>query len=207
MSVTSAVALELQDVDKRFGRVHVLQGASMAVRAGEVVGLVGENGAGKTTILRIIVGLLRPDAGSVRFSGSFGYCPQEPLLFDGLTFEQNVAYFSAAYGLSQTTGARRGAELMERLHCRQFGGRRVGELSGGTQQKLNLIISLLHEPNLLLLDEPYQGLDYESYLAFWDLAAELAEQGRATLVVSHMVHDHARLSQLYRMADGRTVHD
>jgi len=175
------------------------------VRPGEVVGLVGENGTGKTTALRIIVGLLRPDAGSVRFSGSFGYCPQEPLLFDGLTFEQNVAYFSAAYGLSHAEGERRGTALMERLNCRQFGGRRVGQLSGGTQQKLNLIISLLHDPDLLLLDEPYQGLDYESYLAFWDLATELAQTGRATLVVSHMVHDHARLSRLYRMTDGKAI--
>ena len=203
----ASAALELQDLEKRFGRVDVLRGASMQVGPGEVVGLVGENGSGKTTMLRIIVGLLRPDAGSVRFAGSYGYCPQEPLLFDGLTFEQNVAYFSAAYGLSRAHGARRGVELMERLNCRQFGGRPVGQLSGGTRQKLNLIISLLHEPTLLLLDEPYQGLDYESYLAFWDLAAELAHAGRATLVVSHMVHDHARLSRIYRMADGKAIHD
>jgi len=202
-----AVALELDGVEKRFGQVDVLRGASMTVRPGEVVGLVGENGAGKTTILRIIVGLLRPDAGSVRFSGSFGYCPQEPLLYDGLTFEQNVAYFAAAYGLSLAEGALRGVQLMERLNCRQFGGRPVGQLSGGTRQKLNLIISLLHDPHLLLLDEPYQGLDYESYLAFWELAAELANAGRSTLVVSHMVHDHAQLSRVYRMADGKAIHD
>ncbi len=197
--------LQVNDVHKRFGRLQVLRGATISVEPGEVVGLVGENGSGKTTLLRIIVGLLRRDSGNVAIAGKYGYCPQEPLIFDGLTMEENIAYFSAAYGLPRDQGLARGEQLMEQLKCRQHGGRAAALLSGGTRQKLNLIISLLHKPELLLLDEPYQGFDYESYLVFWDLAKEMAEQGRSVVVVSHMVHDVSRLSRLFRLEDGRAV--
>ncbi|MFQ5945569.1 MAG: ATP-binding cassette domain-containing protein [Anaerolineae bacterium] len=198
--------LSVEDIHKRFRRLEVLRGTSLAVERGEVVGLVGENGSGKTTLLRIIVGLLRRDRGSVEINGRHGYCPQDPLVFDGLTMEENIAYFTAAYGLARDEGPARGDRLMERLNCRDHVGRPASVLSGGTRQKLNLILALLHEPDLLLLDEPYQGFDYESYLAFWDLAGEMAEEGRSVVVVSHLVHDMSRLSRLYKLEEGRAVH-
>ena len=197
--------LKVEDVHKRFKRLEVLRGTSLRVEPGEVVGLVGENGSGKSTLLRIIVGLLRRDGGSVKIKGEYGYCPQEPLVFDGLTMEENIAYFSAAYGLPKERGLAQGEALMERLKCLQHTGRAAALLSGGTLQKLNLIISLLHEPDLLLLDEPYQGFDYDSYQAFWDLARDMAGQGRSVVVVSHLVHDVGHLSRLYRLEEGRAV--
>ena len=199
--------LQAQDIQKRYGRVRVLHGASLAIHPGEIVGLVGENGSGKSTLMKILVGLLRQDGGDVQVNGQYAYCPQDPLVFDGLTMKENITYFSAAYGLSAQAGLARGEALLERLNCRKFESRPAGQLSGGTRQKLNLIISLLCEPDLLFLDEPYQGFDYESYLIFLDLVKEMAEAGRSALVVSHMVHDHSRLSRIYKMREGRTLHD
>ena len=158
--------LQAQDVQKHYGRIPVLRGASLTINPGEIVGLVGENGSGKSTFMNILVGLLRQDGGSVQVNCQYAYCPQEPLVFDGLTMKENIVYFSAAYGLSAQDGLARGEALLERLNCRKFESQPAGQLSGGTRQKLNLIISLLRDPDLLFLDEPYQGFDYESYLIF-----------------------------------------
>ena len=197
--------LSIKDVHKRFRRLEVLRGTSLAVERGEVVGLVGENGSGKTTLLRIIVGLLSRDRGEVNVDGRLGYCPQEPVLFDTLTMQENLAYFAAGYGLSPDELHGRSDELFDRLRCIDYASVRVANLSGGTRQKLNLIISLLHQPTLLVLDEPYQGFDYESYLAFWDLAAELKQRGESVLIVSHMLIHRERLDRVYSMQGGRAV--
>jgi ABC-2 type transport system ATP-binding protein len=198
--------LQAEGIHKRFKHVEVLRGADLQVEHGEVVGLVGENGSGKSTLLRIIVGLVPLDHGSVRLDHKYGYCPQEPLVFDGLTMEENITYFAAGYGLSRQAALKRGHDLMERLNCRQYSGSSTGTLSGGTRQKLNLILALLHDPDILLLDEPYQGFDYESYLDFWELAGEMAKLGRSAVVVSHLVYDQSHLSQLYRLEGGKVIH-
>ncbi len=197
--------LKAENVHKRFGRLEVLRGAGISVEPGEVVGLVGENGSGKTTLLRIIVGLLRKDQGEVRIRGRLGYCPQEPVLFDTLNMQENLTYFGAGYGLSSDELRGRSDELFDRLRCTDHVSMPVANLSGGTKQKLNLTISLLHEPTLLVLDEPYQGFDYESYLAFWELADELKQQGGSALIVSHMLIDREGLDRVYALKDGRAV--
>jgi len=97
----SETVLEVKDVHKRFGRHHVLKGVDLKVNRGEIVGITGENGSGKSTLLKIIVGLLPCDRGEVILRGTFGYCPQNPLLFDDLTMEENIEYFSAAYGVEE----------------------------------------------------------------------------------------------------------
>lgn len=199
--------LHAENIHKRFKHLQVLRGADLHVERGEVVGLVGENGSGKSTLLRIIIGLLRLDQGNVSINGRCGYCPQEPLVFDGLTMEENIVYFGAGYGLSRQAALERGRDLMDQFNCRPYADRLTGVLSGGTRQKLNLILALLNDPDLLLLDEPYQGFDYESYLDFWELAGQLAGQGRSTMVVSHLVYDQRQLTRLYRLEEGRTVHE
>jgi ABC-type multidrug transport system ATPase subunit len=200
--------LEAREVTKRYGRrPPVLRGASLAVQPGEIVGLTGENGSGKSTLLRIIVGLLQADGGTVAMNGSKGYCPQEPVLFDSLTMQENLAYFAAGYGLSDEELRKRSSQLFERLRSTDHSTNRVANLSGGTKQKLNLIISLLHRPALLILDEPYQGFDYESYLAFWDLVREFKEEGRSVLIVSHMLLDRDPLDRVYELREGRAVEE
>ena len=196
-------ALAARGIRKSFGRRRVLAGLDLEVAAGAMVAVVGENGTGKTTLLRILAGDLRPDTGSVVIAGRPGYCPQAVVLDDGLTVEQNVRYFQAAYGIGRTD---RAEELIDRLGYGSCRGQRAGTLSGGTKQKLSLTLALMHDPPVLLLDEPYQGFDWQTYLAFWELTGELRERGTATVVISHLVFEHERFDRICHLTGGR-IHE
>ncbi|MFI0915322.1 ABC transporter ATP-binding protein [Streptomyces abikoensis] len=191
--------LRVRDVHKAYGRRRVLRGVSLDVPRGAVVGLLGENGSGKTTLVRIVCGDLRPDSGTVERSGRIGYCPQEPVLNDELTVGQHLRFFQVAYGLERLA---RADELLDHLECREYRHERVGTLSGGTRQKLNLTIALMHDPPVLVLDEPYQGFDWETYLRFWELTKGLRDRGRSVLMISHLTYDSARFDALGRLRDG-----
>ena len=190
--------LRLRDVRKSYRRREVLRGATLDMHPGQLVGIVGENGAGKSTLLRILVGDLAMDSGSVECRGGLGYCPQETILHDAFTVEQHLRFFEVAYGLDDL---HRAFELLEILGFAQYRHARLGTLSGGTRQKLNLTLALMHDPQVLLLDEPYQGFDWETYLRFWELAGR-CETAAAILVVSHLAYDTARLDRLYRLDAG-----
>jgi ABC-2 type transport system ATP-binding protein len=193
-------ALAARGICKSFGRRQVLAGVDLEVAPGELVAVVGENGTGKTTLLRILAGDLRPDAGSVAVGGRAGYCPQAVVLDDALTVDQHVRYFQAAYGISSLA---RAEELIDRLGYADCRRQRAGVLSGGTRQKLSLTLALMHDPPVLLLDEPYQGFDWQTYLAFWDLARELKAAGTATVVISHLVFEHQRFDRICHLSGGR----
>ncbi len=192
--------MSARDIVKSYGRRVVLREVSFAVAPGALVGIVGENGAGKSTLLRILAGELRPNHGEVTVRGALGYCPQEVILNDALTVAQHLDYFRAAYGLDNL---RHADELIERLNYQRYRQTPVGALSGGTQQKLNLTLALMHDPSVLLLDEPYQGFDWETYLKFWELATGLRERGCAVLVISHLLFDQSRFDHLYHLDQGR----
>jgi ABC-type multidrug transport system ATPase subunit len=195
--------LAAQGIAKAYGRFrhhHVLREVSFTVTPGALVGIVGENGAGKSTLLKILAGELRPDGGRVKLEDALGYCPQEVILNDTLSVVQHLEYFAAAYGIRDL---RRADELVERLAYQQYRQATVATLSGGTKQKLNLTLALMHDPRILLLDEPYQGFDWETYLRFWDLASELRARGCAVLIISHLVFDQQRFDALYQLRDGR----
>ncbi len=195
--------LSAQGIAKSYGhlhRHHVLRDITFAVAPGTLVGIVGENGAGKSTLLKILAGELRPDRGRVALAGALGYCPQEVNLNDTLTVAQHLDYFAAAYGIRDL---RRADELVSRLAFQRYHNALVSTLSGGTKQKLNLTLALMHDPRVLLLDEPYQGFDWETYLRFWDLTSELRARGCAVLVISHLLFDQSRFDALYQIQEGR----
>jgi ABC-type multidrug transport system ATPase subunit len=192
--------LEARGICKSFGRHQVLAGVDLAVAAGEMAAVVGENGSGKSTLLRILAGDLRPDAGSVLTAGRAGYCPQATVLDDALTVDQHIRSFQAAYRIRATE---RAEALIARLGYAGYRHQPAGTLSGGTRQKLSLTLALLHEPAVLLLDEPYQGFDWETYVAFWDLAGELRAAGTATLVITHLVFEQERFDRVWHLAGGR----
>ncbi len=199
-SVAAAPAsLLAQGISKHYGRKRILRDVSLTLAPGSLVGIVGENGAGKSTLLRILAGELRPSAGSVKLSGALGYCPQAAVLNENLTVAQHLDYFRAAY---RAPDLRRANELVERLGYTRYRETPVQALSGGSKQKLNLTIALMHRPTVLLLDEPYQGFDWETYLRFWDLAGELRTDGCAVLIISHLVYDRSRFDQLYTLDAG-----
>ena len=183
----------------------VLKGADLSVGAGEVVGLVGENGSGKSTLMKILVGALAADGGRVQVSGRIGYCPQEPVLYDRLTCDEHLELFGVAYGMGEDTVAAGADGLYATLGFEHWRAARVEELSGGTRAKLNLALALLADPEVLLLDEPYAGFDWDTYQRFWDLAAERRAAGRSVLVISHFVTDQERFDRLVELRDGKTV--
>jgi ABC-2 type transport system ATP-binding protein len=194
--------LYVQDIEKSFGRHKVLTGVSFEIAPGTLVGIVGENGAGKSTLLKILAGELQPNRGQVVRRGALGYCPQQVLLHDSLTVNQHLDYFRAAYGLSDLPHA---GELIEQLGYSHYRTAVVRTLSGGTKQKLNLTLALMHRPQILLLDEPYQGFDWETYLSFWDLTDELRAHGCAVLVISHLFFEQQRFDELYQLQHGRAT--
>jgi ABC-type multidrug transport system ATPase subunit len=190
-------------IPPRRRRIEVLRGASLEVRRGELVGLVGENGSGKSTLMKIVVGLLDRDGGSIELDGRLGYCPQVPLLWEKLTVDEHFELFSRAYDLDPGRAVAASGGLLEELQFGRYRGYRVEELSGGTRQKLNLALALMHEPDLLLLDEPYSGFDWETYLRFWEMSAHRREAGMGILIVSHFLSERERLDRIYELRDGR----
>lgn len=195
-------AIEVRHVRKAFGRHVVLEDVTFKLERGTLTSVEGENGAGKSTLLKIIVGLLTPSAGEVSIHGRLGYCPQEAHVFDTLTVGEHFRYFGTAYCLSEDGWRASMGALLERLHFAKYENFLISQLSGGTKQKLNLALALLHDPDLLVLDEPYAGFDWETYLHFWDMAAALKDSGKSILVVSHLVYDRAKFDALFRLSDG-----
>ena len=207
----SRTVLRVADVTKAFGhgppwhrrRVEVLRGVSLEVGAGELVGLVGENGSGKSVLMQIVVGLMARDGGEVARPARLGYCPQLPLLWDKLTIAEHFELYGLAYRLGSARRDRARDELLDDLAFARYLGYRVEELSGGTRQKVNLALALLHDPELLLLDEPYAGFDWETYLRFWEMAEQRRADGMGILVVSHLLTERDRLTRTYELRGGR----
>ena len=205
-----SVVLRAEGVEKSFHRgvwprrraIRVLRGASLEVRAGELVGLVGENGSGKSTLMQIVVGLLKRDAGEVERPERLGYCPQVPMLWEKLTVNEHFELFARAYGLEDEPREDAVAGLLDELQFAKYRAYRVEELSGGTRQKLNLALALMHEPQLLLLDEPYAGFDWETYLRFWEMSQRRRDAGMGILVVSHLLAERERLDRIYELCEG-----
>lgn len=186
-------------------QLRVLIDAGIELRAGEIVGLVGENGSGKSTFMKILVGALSRDGGTLDIRGSLGYCPQEPVLYERLKCDEHFELFGQAYGLEIAEMERSRDEIYETLGFSRYREARGDELSGGTRAKLNLGLALLPDPDILLLDEPYAGFDWDTYLRFWELAARRKAEGRSVLIISHFVVDEARFDRLVHLRDGKTV--
>ncbi|CAM3561137.1 ABC transporter ATP-binding protein [Nocardiopsis gilva] len=200
MNLLDSLTLRVHDLHKSYGDHHVLRGIHMDLPPGCLGGVVGENGSGKSTLLQILAGQLSPDRGTVSYPGGLGYCPQHTVLNPTFTVDQHLRFFQVAYDLPDL---RRGWELLEILSFTEYRHHRIGALSEGTQQKLNLALALMHDPPLLLLDEPYQGFDWKTYERFWELAAELRDRGRSVLVISHIAFDIARFDRLWHLDGGR----
>jgi ABC-2 type transport system ATP-binding protein len=191
--------LLVSGVCKRYGRVKVLDRVDMSVDAGEVVALTGENGAGKTTLMRICAGLLKVDEGRVVVPNRVGYCPQNPSLFGLLTADEHLVMFGRGIGLSRRAALGRGQALLEEFDFPVGRSIVTAAMSGGTRQKLNLALALLGDPGLLLLDEPYQGFDRGTYVNFWDQCQKWRVDGKAIVVVTHMLAELHRVDRVVEL--------
>ena len=183
------VVLRLRDVSARRGRRTVLSGINLTIHRGEVVAVVGANGAGKSTLLQLCAGLLRASGGRIERTPNFGYAPQLDSLAPLLTVDEHLRLFGAARGIRQGRSISTGRRLLTRLGWTARGDQTAGTLSGGTQQKLNVALAQLNAPDLLLLDEPYQGLDALAYEDLWALISAWRTSGAGVLLVTHLLRD------------------
>jgi ABC-2 type transport system ATP-binding protein len=198
-------AISVRSVAKKYGRRQILHDVTFDVPPGLLVGIQGENGSGKSTLLKCLVGLLRPDRGEVLVGGRVGYCPQEPTLVEALTVQEQLWLFGAGYRLPKSRIRNRTSELLDAFNGSKYAHTRIDRLSGGTRQKVNLIGAILHTPDVLVLDEPYQGFDYETYLRFWTFAEDFRTAGGSVLVVSHMHSEKERFDAMLDLVDGRVT--
>ena len=184
------VRLDARNITKRYGRSTVLDRVDLTVRAGEVAAIIGANGSGKTTLLRICAGLVSPDHGEVRVHGRLGYCPQDAGVVDLLTPDEHFVLVGAGRDYHRTVARDRGRAAAAALDWPSAARAGVArQLSGGTRQKLNLVLAGLGEPEVLLLDEPYQGFDRGSYVDFWKQVWRWRAEGRAVVVVTHLLNE------------------
>jgi ABC-2 type transport system ATP-binding protein len=211
-------ALQIDDVHKWFGSHHVLDGFSLRVEPGEVVGLLGPNGCGKSTVLNIVSKLLPYDVGQVRLMGKplnemsyraremVGVCTQHCALYPDLFPAENLHFFARLYGLSERDRHERVADLMRSFELEKFTTTRVGQLSGGWRQRLHLAVSLVHRPKLLVLDEPTAAVDLEARMDLWRLIEGLRDSGTTILLTSHHLAEAQRLcSRVALMRYGKVL--
>lgn len=188
--------LVIRDLSKRFGDIWAVDGININVPRGSLVGFLGSNGAGKTTAMRSILGIVRPDQGTITWDGveidaaarsRIGYMPQERGLYARMPVIEQVVYFGRLAGLSKSEAAHNADEWIERLGLAERRKDLVQELSGGNQQRVQLAVSLVHDPDLLVLDEPFSGLDPVAAETMQEIIAERAAAGASVLFSSHQL--------------------
>jgi ABC-2 type transport system ATP-binding protein len=188
--------LEIKDLHKRFGDTVALDGVSLTAAPGEVVGFVGANGAGKTTTMRIAMGVLAADSGRIVYNGApldvsarrrFGYMPSERGLYPKMKTAEQIAYFGELHGMSRTEAKRSTAALLEQLNLTERSGDFVQDLSLGNQQRVQLAVSLVHDPEALILDEPFSGLDPIAVDVMGTALKDRAANGAPVIFSSHQL--------------------
>ena len=208
-------AIEVRELTRRFGAFTAVDAISFDVRQGEIFGFLGSNGAGKSTTIRMLCGLLRPSSGTASVGGidvtndpegvkqRIGYMSQRFSLYELLTVDQNIAFFAGIYGLDRERFARRRDFVLEMAGLRGRGTTLARDLSGGWRQRLALGCAVLHEPRILFLDEPTGGVDPLSRRQFWRLIDSLSADGVTVLVTTHYLDEAERCHRVALIHGGR----
>ncbi|HEX78921.1 MAG TPA: ABC transporter ATP-binding protein [Dehalococcoidia bacterium] len=214
-NITNGVAVKADKVSFHFKKLRAIDELSLVVPAGISFGLLGPNGAGKTTLIRLITGLLKPKSGGIDVLGQppsrknarlIGYMPQLHSLYAELSVMQNVSFFAKIYGLKNSKQRQQRVEEVTKLV--NLWGRRndsVMNLSGGMKQRASLACAIVHNPPLLLLDEPTVGLDPELRVTFWDYFTSLTQEGTTLIISSHTMDDAAHCDRLGFMRQGKVI--
>jgi len=212
-----SAAIETHALRKTFGTLVAVDGLDLSVRRGEVFGMLGPNGSGKTTTIRMLCGLMPPTSGSVRVAGidavadpegarrRIGYMSQRFGLYDDLTAAENFAFYAGLYGLRGGVRRAREEELFTSLGLAPRRKQLAGTLSGGWKQKLALACATAHRPELVFLDEPTAGVDPAARRRFWELIREFADGGMTILVTTHYMDEAARCDRLAFLSRGHLI--
>jgi ABC-2 type transport system ATP-binding protein len=215
MPTSSITAIEFDKVTKRYGELRAVAGVTFAIAAGEMFGVIGPDGAGKTTSIRMMCGLLRPDDGRVRVLGhdpiaqhrlvtaEVGYLSQRFSLYGDLSIDENIAFFAEIHGVRRYRDAR--DRLLDMTQLTAFRSRRADRLSGGMKQKLALACTLVHEPKILLLDEPTTGVDPVSRREFWKLLSEFLARGLTIVMSTPYLDEAERCGRVALLHQGRLL--
>ena len=207
--------IEVQNISKMYGAVKALQDVSFAVEKGELFGLIGPDGAGKSTLFRILTTLLHADSGSATVAGCdvekdylairnrVGYMPGRFSLYPDLSVEENMNFFASLFGTTIEENYDLVAPIYSQIE--PFRQRRAGKLSGGMKQKLALSCALIHRPEVLFLDEPTTGVDVVSRVEFWDMLSNLREQGITILVSTPYMDEAQRCDRIAVLNEGRVL--
>ena len=209
------MSLSIERVVKRFGHVVALDGMTFEVPRGQVFGFLGANGAGKTTTMRIALGVLEADSGEIRWNGTpsgrlpratWGYLPEERGLYPRMTVLQQLVYFGGLYGLSSDEAARRARHWLARFRVPEFADRKADSLSKGNQQKVQFLAAILHDPQVLLMDEPFTGLDPVNVAMLREAFLELRDEGKTLVFSTHQMEAAEALCESVAIVDrGRTL--
>ncbi len=187
--------IQVQGLVKRYGDVVAVDHLSFEVEQGEIFGLLGPNGAGKTTTIRVVMDILQPDEGTVQVLGQppgqanarVGYLPEERGLYRNLKVLDNLVYLAELKGVSRSSARERAMHLLERIQLEEWASRKVRDLSQGMQQRLQFVASLIHDPEVLFLDEPFQGLDPVNVERIKEFMAELHREGKTIILSTHQM--------------------
>ncbi len=211
------VLIQADGLRKSFGTRAAVDGVSLRVHAGEIYALVGPDGAGKTTTMRLLCGAYTADSGSIELAGidlvrqteqaraQIGYLPQRFSLYGDLTVLENLRFFAEVRGISPADWEPRSEEILAFVGLREFSDRRADALSGGMKQKLGLAAALVHKPRILLLDEPTGGVDAVTRQMFWQLLIELLRDGVAVLISTPYMDEASRCNQVGFLSDGKLL--
>ncbi|MBD3318437.1 ATP-binding cassette domain-containing protein [Candidatus Woesearchaeota archaeon] len=206
--------LALSHVAKSFGKVSVLKNLSLKMKEGETIGLIGPSGCGKSTVFRIILGYYAPDEGSISFRGKklnikklrriVGYTTQDDSFYAKLTVMENMMYYARLYSVRQKNLKKHVIELLKDVQLAHAKDQFVSNLSGGMRRRLNFAISLVHDPELLIMDEPTTGLDPLLVEQFWSVVNKVKKKGKTVLVSSHILDEiEQNCDRVALMANGR----
>lgn len=207
--------LVVANLKKEFAAVRAVDGVSFEVRRGEIFGLLGRNGAGKTTTIRCVLNIFKPDSGDIRFDGQpfsdatrnrIGYVPEERGLYRKSKLLDTILYFAGLRGMDARKARAEAGRWLMRFSLQDYAHRKVEELSKGNQQKVQFIVSIIHDPELVVLDEPFSGLDPVNQILLKDILLELKQRGKAIIFSTHQMDQAERLSDsLCLIERGRVV--
>lgn len=191
------------NLTKSYGKKQVLKGCNLEIKRGERIGLIGENGSGKSTFLKCLMGFTSPSGGKIELNGAVGYCPQDNYLNKKYTVSEHLELAKAIYQNNTDVSTEYVGSILTGFKLLPYMDTLIGDLSSGTVQKVKLATSILHTPGIVLLDEPYDGFDWSMYQVFWEVMEDMKSRNISVFMISHLIYDFKRFDKIFELKGGQ----